>query len=282
MLPIHLYVLQLQSRPSAEVLTLDYASGILISGFVPPDGFNCRHVGHLLITLAWILSAQADHLIQYCCSVSSGRLNTLFWITGAKDLLATAATMGGIVVTQIGVFNRCACYTNWGRTGLALPERPDVAATLFKRLNTIYPAFTFSCIGVELVLIPLLICYQNRDALRVFTQRDDRKSNAPWFWKATKPLRSRTWRLEQGLTNGSRDGSIDMPPLTLTTSEEPEESEIERRQQDSTVPISTNTQSESTGVDPPSRSGTFPLGSNPDAVVQNRNTPQVRNIHRQD
>ena len=124
-------------------------------------------------------------MIQYCYPTSSGRLGTLFWITGAKDLLTTVATMGGIVVTQIGVFNRCACYTNWGRTGLALPERPDVAATLFKRLNTLYPAFTFSSIAIQLVLIPLFICYQNRDALRVFTQRDDKKSNAAWFWRTT-------------------------------------------------------------------------------------------------
>lgn len=93
--------------------------------------------------------------------------------------------MGGIVITQIGVFNQCVCYTNWGRTGLALPQRPDIAATLLRRLKTIYPAFTFSCIAIELVLVPLFICYQNRDALRVFTQRDDRKSNAAWFWRVS-------------------------------------------------------------------------------------------------
>ena len=135
--------------------------------------------------MAWILSAQADHLIHYCHPVSSGRLKTLFWITGFKDLVATIVTMGGIIVTQVGVFNRCACYTNGGRVGLTLPERPDVAATLSRRLKTLYPAFTFSCIGIELLLIPLFICYQNLDALRVFTQRDDRKSNAAWFWRAS-------------------------------------------------------------------------------------------------
>ena len=167
------------------MLIPDFTTALAISGFVPPEGFNCRHVGQISICMAWILSRAADSLIQYCYPVSSGRVDMLFWITGAKDLLATVATMGGIVVTQIGVFNRCVCYTNWGRTALALPQRLDVADTLFKRLSTIYPAFTFSCIGIELVLIPLVICYQNRNALRVFTQRDDRKSNAAWFWRAT-------------------------------------------------------------------------------------------------
>ena len=167
------------------MLTPSLTAALAISGFVPPEGFNCRHFGQISICMAWILSRASDSLIQYYYPVSSGRLNMLFWMTGAKDLLVTVATMGGIVVTQIGVFNRCVCYTNWGRTALALPQRLDVADTLFRRLNTIYPAFTMACIGVELVLTPLIICYQNCDALRVFTQRDDRKSNAAWFWRAS-------------------------------------------------------------------------------------------------
>ena len=73
-----------------------------------------------------------------------------------------------------------------------------------------------------------------------------------------------------------------MPPLTQSISEEPEDLESENGQQESTVSILTNTQSESSGVDPPSRSGTFPSGFNLDAAVQSRSGHQVRNAHRQE
>ena len=95
-------------------------------------------------------------------------------------------------------------------------------------------------------------------------------------------LRSRTSRLEQGLGDHSRDEFIEMPPLTHSYSEEPEELEPRGGLQESTVPILTNTRSESSGVDPPSRSGTFPPNSNLNAAVQSRSGPQVRNTHRQE
>lgn len=209
-----------QPRPSDNnhallpypILLLGTLTGMLVSGFVPPDGFDCRHTGQLLICTAWILSAQADHLLNRLLPladtqpvenrpvenkpVSSNKSISLLWITIVKDLLITCATMGGIVVAQIGIFNRCSCYTQWGSVGLALPERSDVATKLFHRLNTVYPAITFTGIGIELVIVPLYLCISYSDALRVFLQRDDRQSNAPaWLRKAYRKLQATQQRL---------------------------------------------------------------------------------------
>ena len=68
-----------------------------------------------------------------------------------------------------------------------------------------------------------------------------------------------------------------MPTLTRVISGEPEGLENEDGQQDSTIPILTNAQTESSGVDPPSRSGTLLLDPNLDSVMQNRIASQVRN-----
>ncbi|KAL8877711.1 MAG: hypothetical protein Q9198_004324 [Flavoplaca austrocitrina] len=125
-----------------------------------------------------------DVLLIHLFPLESDKATWLFWSTFIKDLLMTMATVGGgIIVTVIGVFNRCVCYTNWGRTGLALPQRPDLAELLNYRLEHVYPAILFTSIGTELFLIPLFICLRYRYALRVFIQRDDRTSNAVWLWK---------------------------------------------------------------------------------------------------
>lgn len=158
------------------------ATGVAVSAFVPPDGLDCRHYGEIPILIAWLLSAQIDAGLSRRWPLNKGNRNKLFWSTGFKDLLVTIATMGAIITAQVGVFNKCECYTLSGKTGLALPEMPETAQTLFYRLKTFYSGITFTCIGIELIIVPLFISVQNLDALRTFVQRDDRKSNAKWLW----------------------------------------------------------------------------------------------------
>ena len=191
------------------VVTMATVTGMAISALVPPNGWDCRHNGEILIWFTWILSAQIDILLirvwplDEMINKKMDKKNEeshkksqikiqdkLFWSTIIKDFLATIATMGGVIATQVGIFNKCECYTRWGRTGLALPEMPEVAQTLFYRLQLAYPAFAFSCIGIQLILVPLFICVRYKDALRTFVQRDDRKSNAKWVWKFVKKYRA--------------------------------------------------------------------------------------------
>ena len=151
---------------------LGTATGFIVSALVPPEGFDCRHVAQIFILLTWLVSAQLNRIV--------GRK---VWALMLKDLASTLLTMIGIIVTQIGVFNQCVCYTLWGKAGLALPGMPKVAEVLVHRLNTAYPAVTFTSIGIHLMPIPLAICYRYRDAVRVYLQRDNGESNFPWLWK---------------------------------------------------------------------------------------------------
>ena len=231
-------------------------AGMLVSRLVPPEGFDCRNWAEMAICIIWILSAQADNLLIYLWSQNSDKRKTLFWATIIKDFLAMAATMGGIILTKVGIFNRCDCYTNWGRTGLALPQMSDVSRVLIRRLNMDYPAITFVCIGIELLIVPLVISIQYRHAFRVFVQRDDRQSNASCLWKAYRIMREskeklshafstrsfRRSRSPRGMTSsgesGLRDQSVEMPMLT----QEPEnlreeESDVADHQPSSTTNI---------------------------------------------
>lgn len=280
------------------VVILATATGMLVSALVPPDGWDCRHYGELGILIAWLLSAQADGRLSSRWPLHEDNEAKLFWITDIKDLLTTIATMGGVIVTQVGVFNRCSCYTKWGRTGLALPQMPDVARVLFHRLTTAYPATTFTSIGVMLIIIPLFICIRYMDALRTFVQRDDQKSNAQWLWKIVKryqaleaKLRMTVRRIPFGLSRTRRTAtsiieegppgeSNEMRPLTQALSEEPENMTTENSSIEASAvaeggakrTIFAHPSSQSSGVDPPSRSG---------SDIQSELEPRRRNIDRE-
>ena len=261
------------------VVILGTATGMAVSGLVPPDGWDCRHVGEILIFFAWLLSARIDVLLIRSWPLEKDNQTKLFWITGVKDLLVTIATMGGVITTQLGVFNRCVCYTRWGKTGLALPEMPDTAATLFYRINTVYPAITFTTIGIELIVIPLFICFRYKYALRTFVQRDDRGSNAKWVWKLLKTyqslklsLQTKLSRTSFGFAHGSRTSTIlveaglpdssEMQPLAHTLSEEPQDIAMEDGNDVGSMPVADrqsdpgDTMSQTSGVETPSGSGT--------------------------
>ena len=250
------------------------ATGLVISALVPPDGWDCRHIGEVLVLIAWLLSALTDVWLRYLWPLNRENQDKLFWSTGLKDVLATIATTGGVVITQLGLFNRCECYTSWGKTGLALPEMPDTAQTLFHRLTTVYPAIAFTSIGIHLVIVPLFISVRYKDALRTFVQRDDRRSNALWLWKILKwyrtAIQSTFPRNRFGLSNGNRASTMlmeeglqgnsqELQPLTPYVSA-PESAATENDHGDGISVADeqfepTDLNSQSSAVESPSRSG---------------------------
>ena len=269
---------------SHVIVIMGTATGMMISALVPPDGWNCRHYGQFLILFAWLLSAQIDGWLSHLWALDKANHTKLFWSTCFKDLLFTIATMGGIIITQVGVFNKCECYTLWGRTGLALPEMPDIAQTLFHRLNTVYPGIAFTSIGIELVVVPLSVFIKYIDALRTYVQRDDRMSNAIWLWNLLKRYRAlkaalkkscsrRSLRTRTGLAEEGGPGvASELQPLTRNASTNQENTTTEHDHlagssaaDGQSEPTASNSQS--SGVDWLSRSGiNAPLISDPRRV----------------
>ncbi|KAL9614975.1 MAG: hypothetical protein Q9167_000617 [Letrouitia subvulpina] len=204
------------------ILVFSVLTAILISALVPPEGWGCRNIGQVSISCVWLLSAQLDQFTRLVPFLHNNEM-ALLWIIGIKDLLATLLTMGGIVITQIGIFNQCACYTKNGRTGLPLPEMPEVAKVLMRRLNTTYPAISFAAIGIQLIIIPSFVLFRCRHAVRVYLQRDEDKSNARWVWELYDfflPQRRRclsrpTFETEEGRHGNNQDeGAVEMHDIT--------------------------------------------------------------------
>ena len=163
-------------------IALGTITGSLISGFVPPVGLSCRHFGQVFIFTCWV--------VNFCLDVWrrprgwSRKKFLAFHIT--KDFLFTAFTLAAIFLTQWGVFNSCWCYTQFGWTGLALPQTQPAKNNLHTRIHYMYTLMAFGCIAIQLT-IPLLVRWRYPDAVRVFAQRDDEESNLPGWIRGLRP-----------------------------------------------------------------------------------------------
>lgn len=104
---------------------------------------------------------------------SKGNKSWSFRVTFAKDFLIGWGVIAGVIVTQIGVFNRCISYTRWGRVGLWLPMQPDAQTYLKQSLHSSYIIIT--CVGLGVVMFgpPIYIFWEYKAGLLVLMQRDD-------------------------------------------------------------------------------------------------------------
>ena len=152
-------------------------TGMLISALVPPIGFWCRNWGELAIGVVWILSDFLDCLPTKFGFDSGKHYDRIYQFVFIKDFLFGISTLGLVLLVQVGVMNKCYCYSIEGSSGLALPQMRAVASTLSHGIESTYPAIAFLCIGFELLIFPGIVWYQHREAFSVFLQRDDGKSN---------------------------------------------------------------------------------------------------------
>jgi len=172
--PMELWPLICRNFLPITIVVFGTVTAMIVSGCVPPGGWQDRHCAQAVLLGIWLLSFTLTSVFKrFVPSASEYNLKVQFWLTFVKDAISMLATLLVIVVTQIGIFNRCDSYTLWDRVGLALPEMPDVAAVLAYRIRTVYPAIIFVSIVVNIVIIPLFIAYRYRHALSVFLQRDD-------------------------------------------------------------------------------------------------------------
>ncbi|KAK4198029.1 hypothetical protein QBC40DRAFT_298783 [Triangularia verruculosa] len=148
-----------------------------ISYRVPPEGFDCRNAGQAALLTKWLLSFALDCIFAYFMDrwghIESGKG---YWYEAVfvKDFIAGWAAVVMILVVQVGIFNRCDCFSLWGKVPVALPQIPEVAAVLMHRISFEWPAATFGWIFLELGFC-VAIWLRYRDAFRVYNQEDGGK-----------------------------------------------------------------------------------------------------------
>ena len=164
------------------------------SGRIPPDNFNCRVGSEIAFFIAWLSSAALDvPLRRYFNLEDIATATKLFRWAFCKDLFFALGTTGWLMATVIGALNRCDCWIG-PHDELILPKRSDINNILIQRLHSLYPALIFSAMTLELIVPPIWIWLYYRDALKVFVQRDDGKSNFESYtrlWAQIKGLRNK-------------------------------------------------------------------------------------------
>ncbi|KAK0719048.1 hypothetical protein B0T21DRAFT_374659 [Apiosordaria backusii] len=152
-----------------------------ISYRVPPEGFDCRNVGQTALLAMWLLSFVLDCVFAFFMDrwghLESGRG---YWYEAVflKDFIVGWAAVVMILVVQVGIFNRCDCFSLWGKVPVALPQIPEVAAVLMHRISFEWPAVTFGWIAIELGICAS-IWWRYRDAFSVFNQEDGVEDKLP-------------------------------------------------------------------------------------------------------
>ena len=164
--------------PHVLLATLIVVLSVLVAGWisfcVPPEGFDCRNAGQASLLGVWLLSVGLDFVLTAVMTrLGYDGKNSGYWYEMAffKDLAMASSVITAILMTQFGIFNRCDCFTLWGKVPLALPEIPQVAEVLTRRIAFEWPALTFGWIGVEMVFCAV-IWGMYRDAFRVYNQED--------------------------------------------------------------------------------------------------------------
>ncbi|KAK3986973.1 hypothetical protein QBC44DRAFT_401412, partial [Cladorrhinum sp. PSN332] len=145
-----------------------------ISYQVPPEGFDCRNAGQASLFGVWLLSFVFDYVLTiFMVRLGCNGKNAGYWyeITFVKEVIMGTSAILVILLVQFGIFNRCDCFTLWGKVPLALPEIPEVAAVLMHRIAFEWPAVTFGWIGIEMVFC-VVIWRVYQDAFDVYNQED--------------------------------------------------------------------------------------------------------------
>ncbi|KAK3374559.1 hypothetical protein B0H63DRAFT_399750 [Podospora didyma] len=182
-----------ETWPHIALATSFVVFSVFVAGWisyrVPPEGFDCRNAAQMSLLGVWLLNFSLDFFLTLAMDKlyhllhagAGGRRKSWYWyeIMFAKDLIMALAAFTLIMVTQLGIFNRCDCYTLWGTVPLALPQIREVAAVLMDRISFEWPLVTFLWIGIELVLC-VAIWGRYSEAFRVYMQKDDRTSNLDW------------------------------------------------------------------------------------------------------
>ncbi|KAH0534014.1 hypothetical protein FGG08_007377 [Glutinoglossum americanum] len=150
-------------------VSIGLAGAILTSSLSPPTGWGCRQCAQASVFLVYLLSASLDIPIE------RSRAEVRFQWAFVKDSVACLASVSTFLVVRLGIFNRCSCWTRFGRAGLALPQDPTVAEAGADLTRYHFPIIIGVSIALQ-VIFCILVGVLFRDAIGAFMQEDDNES----------------------------------------------------------------------------------------------------------
>jgi hypothetical protein len=124
--------------------------------------------------MVWLLSFSVE---VACETMLKQRM--LFWVVFWKDVAFAMMNIVIIIMVQWGIMNRCSCWSGWGSTWVHLPQLPAVKVELMYFIKHIAPWIVAAALVLHFIFCAAVM-WKYRDAIRVFIQRDDGRSNRSW------------------------------------------------------------------------------------------------------
>ncbi|KAK3900643.1 hypothetical protein C8A05DRAFT_35709 [Staphylotrichum tortipilum] len=200
------YLLALAATP----ILVAALSAFVIIWFTPTIGLGCRTLWVIGLTTGLLLSPVVTWAIS---RVFWGR--TAWYLTIAKDTVVGLTIVFVIVLSSIGIFNTCWCWSGVYSRGLAgayidLDPQDERA----RNLHLLYPAMVGACLGLQLLVYVIMHRVMAPGGI-VFRPREDEKMEQ---YRIIHGLGTPAMEKEMGRMGGgsrNREGSTSAAPLLL-------------------------------------------------------------------
>lgn len=162
-------------------------SACIILWYAYPSGFGCRHIVVLGLFFLWILSAFLTHITYRLLQKSVKRH---WWFVAIKDCIIGSATIVGVIVSVISVFNSCYCWS----LKMSLGKNAYVPTCVEDRYSSysgsFFPIVVAVCIFIQ-ISIYVTIIYVWRRGLGIVRWPEKLRRNV---WE----LEAERWRDHHG------------------------------------------------------------------------------------
>lgn len=104
--------------------------GIGIAYSAPPTGFGCREIAFISTLMLWMFSFSFDIYAH-----RSFKPKTCYILVFLKDITCSLAILVYNVYSHLGIFNRCSCWTKFGRGPLCFSLEPRISEELHEKMS---------------------------------------------------------------------------------------------------------------------------------------------------
>lgn len=149
-------------------------AAIYMAYSAPPTGFGCREIAVISTFGLWMFSAAFDILAENNTSAKNS-----YVLIFLKDSLCTFGIVLYNVYVYLGMYNRCSCWTKFGRGPLSFGLEPKVAKELKEKISKEWPGAIIFLTGWQLLFVSLVCALSHKGVVVLLSsvKNDSPKEN---------------------------------------------------------------------------------------------------------
>ena len=165
-----LHTLLLATLAAAPVL-IGFVGGVLILWYQIPVGLNCRHIWLVGVSVLWIISAMITS-ITYTSRFATGKYHWRFILI--KDACIAAPSLTMMILSEIGLFNFCWCWSgpfHQYSSSFSRGRVPLLETVYFQNDKSVYPIIVGVALLLQLIMV-LVVAVLWRRGFRLLRWRE--------------------------------------------------------------------------------------------------------------